>query len=255
MALTIQANPPVPEQAHIGIGRLFRISPVGVVCALASGLLNSAFYALTPLYLRQLNYATGQVAAFASVVMIAGLAVQVPAGWLADRLGRRRVTVAVLAASLVVAVALILSPPLPFVGLAALGFAFAAATAPLYGLGAGQVNDRMERGDYVAASGALLFTWSVGSSAGPGLAGAVIGLVGPAGLFLYLGIVVAATALFTVGRVVARPGVAADRRTAPILSLVVPARSLELAARTMHTLRHHAEAPALRALLHRRIRL
>jgi len=251
MALTTQANPPVPQQAHIGIPRLFRISPVGVACALASGLLNSAFFSLTPIYLRRLGYGTPQVAAFASAAMVAGLAVQVPAGWLSDRIGRRRVTVAVLIAALAVAILLALAGRIPFIGLAALGFAFAGATAPLYGLGAGQVNDRMQRGDYVAASGALLFTWSVGSSVGPGLAGGLMGFAGPPGLFLYLAGVVGVTALFTLARGLIRPGVAAEQRSAPVFSLAVPARSVQLAARMMHSLRHPSESPALRAVLRR----
>lgn len=252
MALTVQANPEVPRQAHMGIGRLFAISPVGVACALVSGLANSAYYGLAPVYLQRLGYGTGEVAAFASASMVAGLSVQVPVGWLSDRIGRRRLTLAVLAFGCVLAAALATAGALPFVVLVVIGFLFAGVTAPLYGLGAGQTNDRMARGDYVAASGALLFTWSVGSSAGPFLAGGVMGAIGPAGLFAYLGAVLGLATLFTVLRIVQRDEVPAEQRGSYVPSLAAPARSLQLAARMMHTLTHpRAAAPALRAMLRR----
>ncbi len=252
MALTVQANPEVPRQAHMGIGRLFAISPVGTACALSSGLVNSAYYALSPVWLQRLGYGAGEIAAFASASMIAGLLVQVPVGWLSDRFGRRRLTLAVLGFGFGAAAALALAGHLPFAVLAALGFVYAGVTAPLYGLGAGQTNDRMERGDYVAASGALLFTWSLGSSVGPGLAGAVMGRTGPAGLFAYLIAVLGVTALFTILRIWQRGEVPAERRGGFVLSLATPARSVQLAARMMHTLTHPRDAaPALRAMLRR----
>ena len=145
-----------------------------------------------------------------------------------------------------------LAGALPFAALAAMGFFYAGVTAPLYGLGAGQTNDRMGRGDYVAASGALLFTWSLGSSVGPFLAGGVMATLGPSGLFVYLLAVLGLTAGFTVLRMARRGDVPADQRGAFVPSLASPARSVQLAARMMHTLTHPGEAaPALRAMLRR----
>ncbi len=252
MALTMQPNPEVPRQAHMGVGKLFRISPVGVACALASGLLNSAYYAMAPVYLQRVGYGAGEVAAFISASMVAGLAVQVPVGWLSDRFGRRKLTLAVLTCGFASAIALVLAGHLPFAALTAIGFAYSGVTAPLYGLGAGQTNDRMARGDYVAASGALLFTWSLGSSVGPFLAGGVMAGVGPAGLFAYLIAVLGVTALFTLVRMLQRGEVPAEQRGAFVPSLAAPVRSVQLAARMMHTLTHPREAaPALRAILRR----
>ena len=252
MALTVQANPEVPRQAHMGIAKLFRISPVGVACALASGLLNSAYYGLAPVYLQRIGYGPGEVAAFVSASMVAGLAVQAPVGWLSDRIGRRRLTLAVLACGFAAAIALALAGHLPFAGLAAIGFVYAGVTAPLYGLGAGQTNDRMARGDYVAASGALLFTWSLGSSVGPFLAGGIMGQVGPAGLFAYSIVVLGVTGAFTGVRMLQRGEVPAGQRSGFVPSLASPVRSVQLAARMMHTLTHPREAaPALRAILRR----
>lgn len=243
MALTQQANPAVRPQAHFALGRLYRVSPVGVACCLAAGLINGAYYSLVPVYLERRDYGSGSVAAFISAAMIAGLLVQYPVGMLSDRFGRRPVTVGSLLAASAVTVAMGFAGGVSFVAITALGFLFAGLTAPLYGLGAGQTNDRMERGDYVAASGGLLFVWSLGSAAGPSLAGLLMGRVGPAGLFVYLGLVLVALGVFTSARMLLRGEVPRGRRTQFVPAPAAPPRHSELASRVVTALRHpHAGA-------------
>ena len=110
-------------------------------------------------------------------------------------------------------------------------------TAPLYGLGAGQTNDRMERGDYVAASGGLLFTWSLGSAVGPSLAGVLMGRAGPAGLFVYLATVLGSLGVFTVARMLLRSEVPAEQRGGYVPATASPPRHSELVSRVAAALR------------------
>jgi MFS family permease len=231
MALTRQANPLVRPQAHFALGRLYRVSPAGLACCLAAGLINGAYYSLVPVYLQRQNYGSGSVAAFISAAMIAGLLVQYPVGVLSDRYGRRPVLLAAVAVGCVLAIGLAFAGGVSLMRANVLGFCFAAMTAPLYGLGAGQTNDRMERGDYVAASGGLLFTWSLGSAAGPSLAGVVMGRVGPAGLFGYLALVLAALGVFTSARMLLRSEVPRARRGSFVAAAAAPPRHAELASR------------------------
>ncbi|MDA8250859.1 MAG: MFS transporter [Rhodospirillales bacterium] len=246
LALTQQANPAVRPQAHFALGRLYRVSPVGVACCLASGLVNGAFYSLVPVFLQRSGYGAGSVAGFISAAMAAGLLVQYPVGLLSDRIGRRPVMVGTIAAAFLLALALGLAGRVPFAATAALGFCFAGMTAPLYGLGAGQTNDRMQRGDYVAASGGLLFVWSLGSSVSPSVAGLLMGRAGPPGLFGYLALVLAALGLFTGARMLLRGEVPRAQRTAFVPAPSAPPRHSELASR--------AASPFWRTLLHRRTR-
>ena len=246
LGLTHQANPEVRSQTHFALGRLYRVSPVGVACCLSSGLVNGAFYSLSPVFLQGGGYGAPSVAAFISAAMVAGLLVQYPVGMLSDRFGRRPVTVVAIGAALALAVLLALARGVPFPAVAALGFCFAGMTAPLYGLGAGQTNDRMQRGDYVAASGGLLFVWSLGSTVSPSVAGALMGRAGPAGLFFYLALVLAALGLFTFARMLLRGEVPRERRTAFVPAPSAPPRHSELAPRPA--------GPLWRSLLHRRSR-
>ncbi len=246
LALTQQANPVVRPQAHFALRRLYRVSPVGVACCLAAGLINGAYYSLVPVFLERAGYGSGSVAAYISAAMVAGLLVQYPVGMLSDRIGRRPVMVGAVGAAILLALALGFAAGVPFLAIAALGFCFAGMTAPLYGLGAGQTNDRMERGDYVAASGGLLFIWSLGSSVSPSVAGVLMGRVGPAGLFWYVAAVLLSLGLFTAARMLARGEVPREQRTPFVPAPAAPPRHAGLAPRLVR--------PLFRSLLHRRTR-
>lgn len=250
LALTQQANPIVRPQAHFALVTLYRVSPAGIACCLASGLINGAYYSLVPVYLQRQDYGTGSVAAFISAAMIAGLLVQYPVGVLSDRFGRRVVMLAAIGTALALSIALALFGGVSLAVVNVLGFGFAGMTAPLYGLGAGQTNDRMERGDYVAASGGLLFTWSLGSTVGPALAGALMGRAGPAGLFVFLALVLGLLAAFTGARMALRGEVPRERRGSFVPATAAPPRHAELATGAVMALRHPGVSDAvLRAVL------
>ena len=229
LALTRQPNPAIGRQARMGLAALYRVSPVGLACCLAAGLVNGVFYALAPVYLSRFGYHPTQVAAFVSAANVAGLAVQWPIGLLSDRLGRRPMAVAVLALGLALALLFVLAGRAGMPVLLVLGCAFAGVAAPLYGLGAGQTNDRLARGDAVAASGGLLFVWAMGATVGPALAGAVMGLLGPGGLFIYLAVVLGGISLFTGLRIRLRGEVPRDLRGAFVPAMAEPALHAGLA--------------------------
>ncbi len=248
MALTVQANPAMARRSFVWPHRLFAISPLGMVCCLTSGLVNSAFYALSPVFLERLEYGAGAVPAFLAVATVAGLAVQYPIGMLSDRFGRRLVTLAVVVLAFVLALVLMLvgvvGLHVPFAVLAAMGFVFAGLTAPLYGLGSGQTNDHLDRAEMVGVSGGLLFVWSLGSSIGPSVAGAAMGRFGPAGLFAYVAVVLGVVGLFTVLRMLVRADVPLDRQSPFVPGLSAPARLTELSgAETAPAVEDLDEAP------------
>jgi MFS family permease len=238
MAMTTQANPLVRPQAHFALVTLYRVSPVGVACCLGAGLINGAYYALVPVYLQRQAFGSSSVAAYISAAMIAGLLVQYPVGALSDRFGRRPVVLATLGSGFLIAVAMAVFGGVSLLVVNILGFCFALMTAPLYGLGAGQTNDRMERGDYVAASGSLLFIWSLGSTLGPSLAGVVMGRIGPAGLFVYVALVLGALGVFTWARMLVRSEVPREQRRVYVPAFAAPPRHSEMVSRVAAALRY-----------------
>ena len=219
MALTPTQNPTLGERRRFGLVKLFNISPLGTTCVIASGLFNSSFYTLAPLYLERHGFSPHQIPTFLSAALAAALVVQYPVGMAADRFGRRPITLASLSLAFLVSLVFpILGGGSAFWVLILLGCVLSGVTAPLYGLGAGQTNDRVDRSEYVASSGGLLFAWAVGSSVGPLLAGVVMANLGPDSLFFFLAFCLALLSGFTLVRIRSRPSVESE-------SAFVPARA------------------------------
>jgi MFS family permease len=205
MALTTTGNPDIGGRSHFGAARLFQISPLGVIACFGAGLGNSAFYGLAPVYVNGVGLEPRHLSVLVSVAILGGLTAQFPIGMLADRFGRRPIMLAALGGALALAILLLLQTRPSFTVLVALFFVYGGMTAPLYALGVGQTNDYIERKDFVAASGGLLFAWALGASAGPNVGAWIIAWLGPQGLFVYLIGVMAVIAGFTVYRMVRRP--------------------------------------------------
>jgi MFS family permease len=210
MALTPVSNPALGERQRFSLARLFNTSPMGATCVIASGFVNSSFYTLAPVYLERHGHGPHQIPVFLSAALIAALIVQYPVGMAADRFGRRPMTVVALGLAVIVSILFSLLGTAPFWVLVTLGCLLAGVTAPLYGLGAGQTNDRVARSDYVAASGGLLFAWAVGSSFGPIVAGVIMAHAGANALFVFLAVTLLALFGFTLLRIRLRPGVGSE---------------------------------------------
>jgi MFS family permease len=204
LGLTRFGNPEIGERNHFGLLKLYSISPLGVIACLGAGIAGPAFYALLPAYMFRAGYSTHQLSIVYSLSTIAGLVAQFPIGYLADHLGRRPLMLATSLGAAAAAVALYLVGDRSFVTLTVLIFLFEGLMAPLYALGVGQTSDYIEKQDFVAASSGLLFAWGVGSSVGPTLAGGVISLIGPGGLFLFMAGAMAALGAFVIWRMILR---------------------------------------------------
>jgi MFS family permease len=230
MALTRQPNPEIKRDVQLGLGQLFRISPAGVACCLTAGLVNSVFYALVPVFLTTQGYGARIAANFIAAANLAGLAVQAPVGFFSDWVGRRPVAVAVLVSSCTAAVLMGLRENASLSVFMLVGCLFAGCTAPLYSLGSSLTNDRLERGEALAATGGLLFSWAAGSTVGPAFAGSMMGRFGPSGLFGYLAAVLGVIGVFICARMLQRSEVPREQRSVFVPAPAAPAYHSELAA-------------------------
>jgi MFS family permease len=228
MALTQVSNPEIAGRAHFGIARLFAISPLGVVACCAAGLVNSAFYGLIPVYGQAIGLDAGRLSALLTTALVGGLLSQYPIGLLSDHFGRRPTMLAALLGGIVLALAMMVFGKGSYATLIAFAFVYAGMTAPLYGLGAGQTNDYISAKDFVGASGGLLFAWALGASAGPAAASAVMGALGPNGLFVYIAAVLFLIGAFTIFRMLRRTGLPIDQQTSFVPAPQTPPRIAEL---------------------------
>jgi MFS family permease len=208
VAITRMPAPDLPDISSFGLPRLFRVSPTGMTGALVAGLVLGAFYSLGPLYARSVGLDLTGVAAFMSAVIIGGLLLQWPLGRLSDRMDRRLIiagsSAALTLASLILAggqwMGIDLSLPLDrwvFLGSAVL---YGAVVTTVYPVSVALVNDRLDPGDMVSASGGLLFAYSIGAVVGPLVASTAMEGAGPAGLFLFCALVAAGMAAYSMMR-------------------------------------------------------
>jgi MFS family permease len=220
VGLTTSAGPHPIEHVHLRWGRLYRMSPVGVLGCFFVGLANGAFGSFGAIFATAAGLPIGGVALFMSTALIGGALAQIPFGRLSDRIDRRKVMVLACTLAATFGVVLLLAGEAridgePIITLAALpevssalliGFVllFGGSVYPLYSLCVAHTNDFVGTEDFVEASSGLLLTWGIGATIGPIVASQVIAMVGIAGLFAYTACVHALFALFVVYRMTRR---------------------------------------------------
>ncbi|MCT2559588.1 MFS transporter [Tsuneonella sp. YG55] len=209
IALTRLESPAIMGHSAMTARELHAASPLGIVGVGVTGLILGAFYALGAVYAQRLGVPLSSTAFFMSVVIAGGVALQWPIGWLSDRIDRRRVIVGTFAGAAAVSGGLAMittSGP----GLMLMGAAFGGLAFALYPLCVAHTNDHLTPDQRVGASGGLVLVYSIGAAAGPiGSAGAMM-LLGPGGLFVFVGFCAAAAFAFGIWRQIRRAPIPED---------------------------------------------
>jgi len=186
VALTRMAGPPLEQNASLPIRALYAVSPLGIIGVAVTGIVLGAFYGLAPVYARESGLGIAETAWFMTVVILGGVALQWPLGRLSDRLDRRTVIVATMAAAAAAAFGLFASGP------AGSGLLFASLfggmSFALYPLCVAHTNDHLTSVQRIGATGGLVLVYSLGAVLGPLLASASMSTFGPEGLFLIIGV-------------------------------------------------------------------
>ncbi|MFK4870556.1 MFS transporter [Novosphingobium sp. ZW T3_23] len=183
--LTRIAAPDAGDFAPLPFRELYRTSPLGMVGAGLTGMMLGAFYALGAVFARRFGMDLSQTTLFMSVVILGGVVLQWPLGWLSDRIDRRKVIVLCFAGTLAAALTIALaarSGPL----LLGLGAVFGGLSFALYPLCVAHTNDHLLPEKRVAASGGMVLVYSLGAALGPATGSLAVALAGASGLFLFI---------------------------------------------------------------------
>ncbi len=207
-------EPNLSDSRVLKVRDLYAASKVGVIGAGVAGLMVGSFYALGVVFAIKIGLSVSETAMFMSVVVLGGLAFQLPIGVLADRYDRRFVMSGVLMAVGVAwgTLAGFIASGLPLVALLIVGVGFGGAMSSVYPLCVAQTFDRLERKYYVAASGRLLMVYSIGATVGPLLAAALMSIYGPSSFFLFESTVAVLYAVFVYVHASRSPSLPADQR-------------------------------------------
>jgi MFS family permease len=185
-----------PLQAHRGesLLRMLRLAPVAMAAALAGGLTDAAAFVLLPLYGLRVGFDEATAVLLLTVFTAGNLVLQIPIGWMADRMERRRVLMACAAVGVIGAAlmpAVLDSPAL----LWTLLFVWGGTIFAFYTVGLSLLGQGVPAAQFTAANASFIVLYELGSISGPVIGGAAMDALGPNGM---LGLVAFAATAFLV---------------------------------------------------------
>ena len=171
IVVSAHQTPPTTVPLKVRYRDLYKNSPLGVVAVTVSGMVSSTIFSMGPVYARLSGLGTSGVATFMAVSILAAVLTQYPVGRLSDRIDRRTVIAIVCTIATLAASSIVVFRDMPhglFLAVAAL---FSGFVLTLYSLAVSHVNDKLEPGQMVAASSALLSLNGTAAAIGPVMTG------------------------------------------------------------------------------------
>ncbi len=180
--------PTMPGHSTHGVLRLIAAAPVIMLAGLGGGAIESAGYALLPVYGVKLGLAEATAVLMLTMYYAGNLVLQIPLAMLAARFDRRHMLVACFVVALVcpVLLPLTLSPGLL---MWAILVVWGGATMAIYTMSLAVMGDSVPRAELAGANAAFVMMYELGSIGGPAIAGGAMDFAGPNGLMVVLGLI------------------------------------------------------------------
>lgn len=201
--LAVSPAPGFASAKSMSFRKLFVISPLGCVGIFLMGGVYSALFGMAAVWGGLVGLSVLEISIFVAAIYVGGLVLQYPIGWMSDAMDRRQLIFGVtLLCALVALVAAVVQ--LPFALMIVVALLIGGLANPLYSLLLAHTNDFLQVDDMAGASGGLLFINGVGAIAGPLMIGWLMGMVGPGGFFLFIGLLNALLGAYALWRMTRR---------------------------------------------------
>lgn len=216
--LPIMAGFGADPAMHEGEGGNFlyflTVVPLATFAAFTIGAAESTMMSFTPVYALRLGYSERTAALLVAAVAVGNIVAQVPLGLLSDRMDRRLLLLLIGIAGTAMAGVVAASSSnivwlMPTLGL------WGGIVVGLYSVGLTHLGARLSGADLASANAAFIFMYAVGMMIGPTLAGLGMDLMGPQGMVVVLGALLAGYSALAYWRI----------RFVPEAKLPQPARS------------------------------
>ncbi|MFJ7566922.1 MFS transporter [Herminiimonas sp. NPDC097707] len=207
ITLTPVKEPVSVAPPQLGLRNLYKISPLGFVGAIASGLLNGALYSMGAVYAQAVGFSDLGVATFMAATILGGALFQWPVGHYSDRHDRRFLMLWICIGSACLATLGFFFSRASEETLILIGILYGGFVFTLYGLSVAHVNDLIDPSRVLEVTGGLLLLHGIGAVIGPTVAGAMMDILNPESLMLYFALVLSLFAVFSVYRIKAAPAV------------------------------------------------
>jgi len=200
IALARITAPAFEKPAHGNPLRYMRLAPVAMGATALNAAIETAGLTFLTLYAMSLGWGEGDATQLMAYMMFGAIVLQVPIGWLGDRMDRERLIVALAAVSALGAVAwpfALASPVMTY----ALLFVWGGVFVGIYTLMLAIVGSRFSGSDIIGIYAGMGLFWGVGALVGPALAGMAMQAAGHGlPIFVALACALFAIAALAIGR-------------------------------------------------------
>ncbi|WP_432473608.1 MFS transporter [Amphritea sp. HPY] len=236
LSLSRNAGPVVEEVSSMSLLALYKISPLGVVSCLISGMIYSAVFNMLPVFASDYGIVEFQLSLYMGAAIAGAFLLQFPVGYLADRFDRRTVLMLLLVISAVFGVLVNM-----FVALGMMGAMFVATgitsgiIACTYPISIAEAFDKLRQSEMVAAMGSLILAFSIGGVLGPYTSSLVMKVFGNTALFYFLGLVQLSLALFVAYRMTVRQALPVEDQESFVMQGAATLAFVDLDPRTEYS--------------------
>ncbi len=204
VALTRAPTPSFAARSTLSFAQLYRLSPLGIAGVIGTGLVNSSFYGLAPIFARDIGLDAMGVSSFMGITIISGLLLQWPVGRLSDIFDRRTVLTAVFFGVALVSAGMVLAQRINPEWTILVACLYGGLSFTTYSLSVAHACDFIKPDDMVRATSSFVLAYGIGATVGPLVAAAAMTRAGPEGLFLYSCVINLLLAGFAVYRMTRR---------------------------------------------------
>ena len=155
--------------------RYLALAPVAIGATLVNAALETAGMSFLPLYAMRVGWGERPATLLLSVLLLGAILLQLPIGWLGDRMDRRRLVIGLGLASALGALAWPLVIHTPLLAYPLL-FVWGGLFVGIYTVLMAEVGSRFRGGDLVSVYAVMSVAWGVGAFVGPSAAGAAMDL-------------------------------------------------------------------------------
>ena len=221
ITLSTAPGPRLPVPDRLPVRRVWEAAPSGLIAAFGQGVGVAALLSLGAVYGARVGMSVDRIAVFMTCAIVGSVALQGPIGMISDRVGRRRVIMAVGLLAAGACLVMVNVEPLSWWALI-ISFLVGGLALPMYPLALSHINDRVPPGSAVGVSSVVSHIGGVGAIIGPIVAALIMDRTDPAGLYWFVGALYAAITASALWRILTHEGVAARERRA---FAMVPARA------------------------------
>ncbi len=183
-------SPRLETEEHFATTKIIAAMPAVYAAAFLAGLVDTAFFTFLPIWGLRLNLDPAFALALLSVFVAGNIALQLPVGLLADRLGTRPVMALCGIICMIGPIGAVYSVGIPVL-LCAILFVWGGAIWALYTLAMVDIGHRCRGTTLASASGALVVVYTFSNISGPPLTGAAMQAWDPHGLMAVSSVIAA----------------------------------------------------------------